>query len=271
MSKHPPVESWPEWSLIRDERSVLSELIDAYRTRDERHLSTAYPLLDAVADSTLTLEDLCASLKLRDAYIIARAIYETAVNACFIVTGGEEVAERAWAHARQKALRDLDRTIEMAGRPTLRVRWSGVDDIMAKPTNQAAVAEFTSRAGREITSWTPENVRERLEAVYVRHGEKKVTGLLFGLLFYRHASELAHGTLYGALFALGGTDPQGFPRSVAQLQEHRADHCRMLLMLTAFSIASLVSVLAPAVARPELAERATERQLAFSQRPRPDA
>jgi hypothetical protein len=228
-------------------------------------------MLDAAASSTDTLISLASEHNIRDGYVLSRAVYETLVNCCFILAGGDAVAERAWRHARQKALRDLDRTIEIAGKEAMTVRWSGADVALAVPENQKLLAEFTSKSGREITAWTPENVKERLETVYTRFGEESVKGMLFGLLLYRHASEIAHGTLYGSLFILGGTDPHGPPKSIEGLRDFRIDHTRMLLMLTAFALESAIVVIAGELGLTSLAAQAREAQQTFSQRRRPDA
>lgn len=270
MTVHPSTPDWPEWAFIRAELSLLEELTSEFRTQTARHLSTVYPMLDAACGSTATLISLAEPHNIRDGYVIARVVYETLVNCCFIVSKGDDAAERAWRHARQKALRDLDRTIAIAGREAMKVRWSGVEQALAEPRNQELLAEFTSRSGREITAWTPENVKERLEAVYERFGEQRTKGMLFGLLLYRHASEIAHGTLYGALFILGATDPKGAPKSIQALHDYRTDHSRMLLMLTGFGIESSIQVLAPEVQAERIAVEAKKAQRLFSDRRRPD-
>ena len=270
MSKHPPTEDWPEWPLIRSQRDLLAAITSACRTRDSRSHSTVYAILDAAVGSTDTLIALAAEHNIRDGYVICRVIYETLVNCCFIVALGDSAAELAWRHARQKALRDLDRTLEIAGKEAMKVRWSGADAALARPENQELLAEFTSKGGREITSWTPESVKERLELIYKRFGEDPTRGMLFGLVLYRHASEIAHGTLYGALFVLGATDPKGPPKSIEDLRDYRIDHSRMLLMLTAFAIESTVLVFAEELDLPKIAEEAREAQRKFSERRRPD-
>ncbi len=50
----------------------------------------------------------------RGDYVIARVVYETSVNACFILAAGDEMAERAWRHLKQKSIRDLDRDFYIA-------------------------------------------------------------------------------------------------------------------------------------------------------------
>jgi hypothetical protein len=202
--------------------------------------------------------------------VIARAIYETALNACFILTNPASLSERARRHASQKALRDLERSIELAGQQVIRLKWSGAHGTLADPSNQQLLQEFTTKSGREITSWTPENVQQRLESVFAKFGRDDSLGLAYGLLLYRHASEIAHGTFFGALFAWGATDAKGPPKSVAEIQAFRVDQARLILMLTGFSLESLVRITAGALLLPDVMRAAREASAAFSQRPRPD-
>jgi hypothetical protein len=73
-----------------------------------------FPMLDAIEESTGSLLELVRTRRIRDCYVIARVIFETSVNACFLLAAGEEMAERAWRHVKQKSLRDLDRTFHIA-------------------------------------------------------------------------------------------------------------------------------------------------------------
>lgn len=95
-------------------------------------------------------------------------------------------------------------------------------------------------------------------------------GLSYGLLLYRHASEIAHGTLYGPLFAWGAMDLSGPPKSIAVIQSFRVDQSRLILMLVGFSLESLIRISAGELGLPHIADSAREIRKAFSTRPRPD-
>ena len=108
-----------------------------------------------------------------------------------------------------------------------------------------ALTEFTSKKGREITSWTPETVQEQIEAIDARYGKRISTNLQFALMsIYRHASEIAHGTFFGALFALGLTSPSGSPKSPEELQNHQRQNLSMLLMMLGLATSAFIMVLA---------------------------
>jgi hypothetical protein len=261
------ISRWPEWPLIDQEYELLKPIMQATRTSKVDHLTILFPLLGAIAESTATLRELVRRYAIRDAYVVARVIYETAINACFILTNGSELAKRIRRHATQKVLRDLERNIELAGEQVVQLRWSGSDLALADPANQALLQEFSSRSGREITSWTPENVKERLESIYQNFGREAAMGLVWGLLLYRHASEVAHGTLYGALFAWGAMDPNGPPKSTAAIQSFRVDQARLLLMLVGVSLESLVRIVAGELSLPHIAASAQEIGKAFTTRP----
>jgi len=261
--------TWPEWDLLNGQHHLLAEATNLAREHSDPDRSLVYPLLDAASESTTTLRRLIRALRVSDGYVIARVVYETCVNASFILTDPHTLARRAQRHAKQKALRDLERSIELAGRKVVSLRWEGSDEMLADPESQELLREFTSRSGREITAWTPENVRQRLEVIQRHFGEDTVRGLAFGLLLYRHASEIAHGTLYGALFSWGAMEPGGPPRSTEQMRSFRVEQTRLLLLLIGHTLESMNRILGQELGDPTLSMRATEVLSAYSARPRP--
>ena len=53
---------------------------------------------------------------------------------------------------------------------------------------QADLAMFTNKKGREITQWTPETVKERIDAIDSKYGPRASGDLNFGLFsIYRHS------------------------------------------------------------------------------------
>lgn len=202
------------------------------------------PLSLAIQDSCDSISVLARQGKMRDCFVLARTVFETIINFCFICAKGDEAARRARRHAMQKAYRDLRRELKI-NQQKLSLHWSGKIDLSVNPDLQAALTEFTSSKGREITSWTPETVKEQLEAIEAKYGENVATPLQFALLaIYRHASEIAHGTLFGALFALDLTSPSGPPCSPEVLANHQRQNITMLLLVLGFSISSMLQVLA---------------------------
>jgi len=159
-----PVSEWPEWKWFDSIDKLLGETLSNVQERNSSEVGTLYPFLDAIAESLATFRTLVNQLKLRDAYVIARVIYETSVNACFLLTDPEELSTRASTHAKQKALRTLIRAIELAGDQIFEFKPDHAEEILGHPQHQEWLREFTSRSGREIMSWTPENVQQRLES-----------------------------------------------------------------------------------------------------------
>lgn len=242
LKKEHPLSDWPEWRWFGSVEELLNGTEAKVQEYDGNEVGVLYPLLDAIAESVESLRNLVNSLKLRDAYVIARVIYETSVNACFLLTNPETISRRAQAHAKQKALRNLTRAIELAGDVIFEFKPQGAEEFLGNPQHQAWLSEFTSRSGREITSWTPENVQQRLEAVYLKFGEAKTRGLAFGLLLYRNASEIAHGTLFGTLFSWGAMEIGRPLRGPEDLGEFRRREIRHLLKLVSFSLESLIRI-----------------------------
>lgn len=243
---------WPEWNYFEEVAASLLELTPLTQAADPDLHGVLYPFLDSINESAETFQLLVSQRALRDSYVIARVIYETAINACFLVTDPAVIAERAHVHARQKALRNLVRKIEVAGSPVFEYKHSRADKAMNEPQHRKWLDEFTSRSGREITSWTPETVQQRLEVIQNAFGAEAVKGLAFGLLLYRHASEIAHGTLYGTLFSWGAMEPGRPLKSAEDLGNFRSAELKHLMKLVAFTLESLVGILCGPLAAPHL-------------------
>jgi hypothetical protein len=220
------------------EENRLLEEIQA-RVAEWTEAGVIFPLLYAIADSNRAFHLLATHQAMRGAYVIARVSFETIVNACFIMCEGEAAVDRARRHAQQKAFRDLDREIPGVG---LRLMCNAKDAQALDPELQASLAIFTGNKGREITQWTPETVKERIDAIDRKYGPRASGGLNFGLFAtYRYGSEIAHGSLFGALFSLGLTLP-GTPRSDDELSAYVTTNISSLLWFLEKSINSLIYV-----------------------------
>lgn len=235
------IDDWPEWKWF-DAVVVLVGQTLAKAEEKKTSASAVFPFLDSVLDSAESLRILSRRAKLRDSYVIGRVIYETSINACFLLTDPAVLRKRAVTHAHQKTLRSLIREIELCGEKIFSYNMADAETLMKLPDSQKALSDYTSRSGREITSWTPENVQQRLEAIRSKFGAEPVRGLAFGLLLYRHSSEIAHGTLYGTLFSWGATEvtsPLASPRDIGKF---RYKELRLLIKLISYSLESLVSI-----------------------------
>lgn len=252
------VDDWPEWRYFNEVSNLLEQLISSAREADSAKVGMLFPFLDSVRDSSVSLAVLVRRQALRDSYVIARVIYETAINACFLLTDAARLSERAKVHAGQKALRSLVRQIEVSGTKVFEFKHQATDVLMQQPTHKKWLDEFTSKAGREITSWTPETVQQRLEAIYLMFGAGPTGGLAFGLLLYRHASEIAHGTLYGTLFSWGAAEPGRPLKSAQDLGRFRRAELRHLLKLVCFTLESLICVVSKTLGVPDLGASAND-------------
>lgn len=253
-----PVKKWPEWLFFDSVSELLSDVVARVKVADKIQVGMVFPFLDSVQESTVSLRMLINRQALRDSCVISRVIYETAVNACFLLTDPETLSMRANTHSKQKALRNLVRRIEIAGTQFFEFKFDKADELMQDPMHKKWLDEFTSKSGREITSWTSENVQQRLEVIYQKFGDEATKGLLFGLLLYRHASEIAHGTLYGTLFSWGAMEPNWSLKAPGDLGIFRRAELRHLLRLVCFSLESLIRVSATVLGLSSIDEAAKD-------------
>ena len=201
------------------------------------------PMSFAITDSCESLLNLYKGSYIRDCYVIARTILETIINICYIVSGGNEVAEKASRHAEQKIVRDLQRNSTI-GNQTISIKWQGDLDVDSNKDLKSALDEFTSKTGREKTNWSDKSIAERLEVINAKMDNKVSDSLQFALFgIYRHASDITHGTLFGSLFAIGMTTPGVHIKSGEELQRHYNQLFTMIFLLLSGSIKSLLIAL----------------------------
>lgn len=252
------VSEGPEWRWLERVKDLLEELTVRVQKSESAALYDTFPFLDSANESLETFELLVSRLRLRDAYVISRVIYETLLNACFITTDPQVLGLRAHTHANQKALRGLVRAIEVSGEKIFEYKPDGAEKIMQMPLHKKWLDEFTSKSGREVTSWTPENVSKRLEVISDAFGLSKSRGLAFGILLYRHSSEIAHGTLFGTLFSWGAMEvgrPLSGPEDMAIFRRRELLH---LIKLLAYSIESAINIISARLGEETLSERAAQ-------------
>nr|WP_312204713.1 hypothetical protein [Pseudomonas monteilii] len=252
-----------EWRWLDAVKELLKELTSQVQGSESKALCDSFPFLDSANESLETLDWLISHLRLRDAYVISRVIYETLLNACFITTDPQVLGLRAHTHAKQKALRGLVRAIEVSGEKIFEHRPDGVDELMGMPLHKKWLDEFTSKTGREVTSWTPENVSKRLDVINESFGQSKSRGFAFGLLLYRHSSEIAHGTLFGTMFSWGAMEvgkPLPGPKDMAIFREREMQY---LIRLLAYSIESAIRIISALLGDEALSERAIQARVDY--------
>ena len=230
------------WLFFSKQVDILEKIRVKTLEQQGEVWSVLMPLLYAISDSSATVKMISKVGKLRDSFVIGRVVFETAINAMFICSQGDEVARKAKRHAHQKAYRDLERVLEINSEK-ISLRWTGKDSLPNDQELQDALDEFTSRNGREVTNWTPENVKERIEKISSKYGTDVSRRLQFGLLsIYRHASEIAHGSVFGALYVLGLTSPGGI-KSPEELEYLQRGQLSMTLLMLGLTISALIIVI----------------------------
>lgn len=203
------------------------------------------PMLQALGSSSHSIAMLSEKpgLQTRDCFSVSRSVVELAVNICYILASGEEAAERAERHAKQKVFRDLERESAI-GDQTIRLKFGGQGELEMPSDIPDMISEFTARSGRE-KGWTDLSVDARCEEVGRKLGEQVLTPLHWArFAVYRHSSEVLHGTLFGALFFLGLTDPNGPPTSASDWLARIAQQNLMILMSAALAITAVLRALA---------------------------
>jgi len=232
------------WIFYKNQIDLLRQTYKIYPEKLTEVGRVIYPLIYSAIDTSESILFLAQRGKVRDCYFLARTAFETIVNISFICAKGEEAAKRAKRHAIQKSYRDLSRKVDINGF-NLSLQWTGEINIYDDPELLEAIAEFTSKKGREIKNWTPENLQEQIESINLRFGNGISGNFQFAFIsIYRHASEIAHGTFFGALFSLGLTTPGGPPKSQEIFLKTQREKLSLLFLMLGGSISAIIKVLA---------------------------
>ena len=206
--------------LVHANAKLVQDDIDKY--------SVPVVLFDAARQSTEAFEVLVAHELFRDAFPIARAIFETVLNAAYILAPGSAAEIKAVRHAKQKVHRQITTTYDFKN-AKFSIGWPSGVKFEPPPDFKKAVGEFTTKKGREITSWTPESISSRIEFVENWLGGAAGDSLRFEYeSIYPLASEFSHGTLYSVIFWAAGTSFGGDDKSEAFVRRHRLSETAVL-------------------------------------------
>lgn len=212
------------------------------------------PMIQAIGSSCHSILTLSSELGLgvRDCFPIARAVSEGAINVAYMMADAGAPAERAWRHAIQRAYRDRDRQLSIAG-TTLKLQRSR-PEIQDVGGLAAALAEFTSKNGREIAEWTNQSIDARLAIIEDNLGRPVALPLKIAYFsLYANASQIVHGSLYGALVFLD-PDQRGRDQSREQIRLTVHDHLLMVLFNVIGANEAVLAAVATSFGVPQLKE-----------------
>ena len=169
-------------------------------------------MIQSAGVSTNTVLSVCyeGKMNIRDAYPIARSVFETLVNAIYIMAGGDELADQAERHATQKSYRNQKRD---SGNDAIRASVEVTNRPTPPKELKEYLDEFTSRKGKE-KNWTDLSITERINAIYGTYGFEIAIRLhVANLLIYSNSSEIIHGSFYGVMYFWGWVGEHKMPKS----------------------------------------------------------
>ena len=197
--------------------------------------------LQGMTASTGTLVRLSegAGFHTRDCFGIARTVIETAINICYTIAVGDEVARRAERHARQKTYRDFYRD-SVIGDSRILVQYLGRPEVEDVQGLKEEIAEFSGpKPGRE-KNWIDLSLDDRIREAGKTFGPKVLTHLHAAQQnVYRHSSEILHGTFFGAIYFLGTSGPNPPSSPEKMLEKWAMDHF-LLLQSTDVALSAVI-------------------------------
>lgn len=198
-------------------------------------------LLDGINSSALTVLYLSekSGFHTRDCYSIGRSIFETAVNACYIIAAGKNTSVDAHQHAQAKAQRDCNRESRI-GDSVIKISYVDSSGAIIPPELKTDLRKFETNKGKE-KPWTKLSVDARILFVGKRYG-KHVLNILHMARFviYRHSSEILHGTVFGCKYFLGLTEPSSKDNVDNSLAHSISIKHESILISIIFSMSSII-------------------------------
>ncbi|MEH6659948.1 DUF5677 domain-containing protein [Leeuwenhoekiella marinoflava] len=195
-----------ELELLQSQAKLLWTSANQLKESErQEELKVIGPLCVGIVESAKSFILLAENGHYRDAFVTSRTLLETIINVSYMCAIGTDATEKANRHALQKTKRDLERKLEIEG-ILIEQTFQPTDLFLANPKLKEALEEFTSKKGREITSWTQESVIKRIEIITDKYGVKPSNFLKLPFYhIYRHSSEIAHGSYFGMLYIKGLT------------------------------------------------------------------
>lgn len=208
------------------------------------------PMLTVNESSLKSVILLAENQHYRDLIILSRPFLEAVINIGFICAD-ENAVINSKKYAYQKGYRDLFRGIEinnfkMESHYSKHV--SDFEDVVPEEMKEA-LSDFTTSKGKEVTSWTPETTKAKLEIIGKTYGEY-VNGLLsFAFFFiYRDVSEIIHNSYYGVRIFIGmqqkdNTVFKTNDEAAEFFGQHQQKLATLILQQINISICSMINIL----------------------------
>lgn len=203
--------------------------------------SAILSLMQGVTSSANTILYLSesAGLHTRDCYGIARSIFETSLNICYIIAAGEKVAHDALAHSRAIAIKDLKRESRV-GQSIINVSYVDVDGLSIPPEIKTDLRKFETKKGKG-KSWTNLSVDARILFVGNKLGKRLNKTLhMARFMIYKHSSEILHGSVFGCNHFLGTHFAQSKEKLASEFNNSIAQQHELILICCICSLSSIV-------------------------------
>lgn len=233
---------------------LLEEIIYAIAPRNIGYnelTSVIGPIIKYNYDTAASIKLLAEHNRLRDLIILSRPFIEGVINVGFICAKGDEAVIKSKEYAYQKGYRDLFRELKIN---QFEIKSPNIDHKSlfenARPDELSeAIGKYTTKGGKEKSSWTEETTRERLEILGRKFGLGTTVYLSFAFFsIYRDVSEIIHGSYYGVRI-LTGTQQKNMAsfssvdEAAAAFTKHQVELGTLIMQQVNISIAALIEIL----------------------------
>ena len=169
------------------------EMVKCTLADGQRRTSTLLAMAAGQSLNTVLSMAKLRGIPVRDTYPVARSAIETFVNAAYLLSESDAIAERAIKYTRYASWKQHNRRVG-SGEFSL--------EIQSDPTADETLAnEFPEFNGKGMGSWTALDVPSRIRRIGELSGRRAGSRLLAAYsLIYSLSSEIIHGSPFGAAY-----------------------------------------------------------------------
>ena len=209
------------------------------------------PLLLFAKETLTSIAILYKKNCLKDCFVLSRHYIETIINIGFICATKETSIKKSYSYSIQRSFRDKNRDLKINSK--LHKIIYGNEEFLKKLGQneiiKQSLEEYTTSHGKEITKWTKETIKEKIEIIDKIYGDYVSDLLTFAFFsIYKDSSEIIHGSYYGFLLFSGLVDqsPTSFKTTdefIKHITKNEIDSMKLFFLLLSISIVSIIIIL----------------------------
>ncbi len=209
------------------------------------------PLLLFTKESLNSIKILYKQNYLKDCFVLSRHYIETIINIGFICATKETSIKKSYSYSIQRSFRDKNRELKINSKQHKLIYGNEkfLKELAQNEIIKQSLKEYTTNRGKEITQWTKETIKEKIEIIDKKYDDYVSDLLTFAFFsIYKDSSEVIHGSYYGFLLFSGLEDKSinSFNTAdefIQHITKHQIESMKLLFLILSISIVSIIIIL----------------------------